>query len=382
MDAQDILGSVVAALQDAALDDTLWPQASALIDEACRATGNSVIVSEGFGKDGRVVFGSLYYRGQPRQEILREYLENYHPHDERVPRLRHLPDSQLTHVTDLYTPEELKTSPTYNEALSRSGARNGLNVRLDGPGGMRIIWAIADPAKAGDWGSDQIDVIERLKPHVCRFVYTRQAMARAQALGASLSQLLDNVRMGAIHLDRHGRIIEANDRGLDILRRRDALSDSGGFLGAWRPEDNARLQRLLARALPPLGGQGVAGSMTIGRSPGLPKLVLHIRPVSQRLLDFGVRRVSALALIVDPERRPALDAGVVAEVLGLTAAESEVAVMLSEGMSPREIALATGRQIGTVYILTRRAHVKLGISRQTDLVRLVLQLADVSAFHG
>ncbi len=110
--------------------------------------------------------------------------------------------------------------------------------------------------------------------------------------------------------------------------------------------------------------------------------MLHVSPVAERLLDFGARRVSALVLVVDPGSRPRLDAGVVAEVLGLTAAESEVAVMLSEGRSPREIALATGRQVGTVYILTRRAHVKLGISRQAALVRLVLQLADVSAFQS
>ena len=216
--------------------------------------------------------------------------------------------------------------------------------------------------------------------HTRQFVHTRQVLARAQALGSSISQL-DNVRIGAIHLDRHGRIIEANDRALDIFRRRDALSDPGGFLGAWRPEDNAELQRLVARALPPLGDQGVAGSMTIGRSPGLPKLVLHISPVGERLVDFGARRLSALVLVVDPESRPRLDARMVAEVLGLTAAESEVAVMLSEGRSPREIALATGRQIGTVYILIRRAHVKLGNSRQVDLVRLVLQLADVPTFQ-
>ena len=63
---------------------------------------------------------------------------------------------------------------------------------------------------------------------------------------------LETTRSGVIHLDRRGRIVEANDRARDILRRADGLSDQGGFLGAWLPADNANLQRLLARALPPL----------------------------------------------------------------------------------------------------------------------------------
>ena len=381
MGAQDVLARVVTALHNAALDETQWPRTSALMDEACGATGNSVVLVEGLGAESRFLFGSFYYRGEPRQEILGEYLENYHPHDERVPRLSRLPDGQLAHVTDLYTPEELKTSPTYNDALRRWGARNALNVRLDGPDRTCIVWTIGDPARPGDWDSEQIDMIQRLQPHLRQFVLIRQAMAKAQALGSSLDQLLGSVRIGAIHLDRQGHIIEANDRALDLLRRRDGLFDTGGFLGAWRPEDNAELQRLLAHALPPLGGQGIAGSMMVGRLRGLPKLVLHISPLAEPFLDFGARRVAALVLVVDPVRQPRLDAKVVAAVLGLTAAESEVAVMLSEGRSPREIARATGRQIGTVYILTRRAHVKLGISRQTDLVRLVLQLGDVAAFQ-
>ena len=383
MDAQDVLTGVLAALHDAALDDALWPYTSGLIDDACGATGNSVVVAEGFGKDVKVVFGRLYYRGQPRQDILREYLENYHPHDERIPRIRQLPDSQLTHVTDLYTEQELRTSPTYNEALRRSGAQNALNVRLDGSDGMRIIWAIADPSQPGGWGSDQIKMIKRLLPHIRQFVRTRQAMASARALGASLSELLDNTRIGVFHLDRRGRIVEANAPARRLLRRGDGLYDPDGFLGAWLPADNANLQRLLARALPPLGSQsqGAAGSMTIRRSPNLPKLVLHINPVGDRWLDFGAERVAALVLVVDAGSQPRLDAELVAEVLGLTAAESQVAVMLSEGRTVRDIAMATGRQEGTVHVLLKRAYKKLGISRQVDLVRLVLPLADVSAFR-
>ena len=77
-----------------------------------------------------MVFVGHYYRGQRREDLEREYLEVYHPIDERVPRLRQLPDSRLVHVTELYTAEELKTSPTYNEIMLRCDHQDSLNVRL------------------------------------------------------------------------------------------------------------------------------------------------------------------------------------------------------------------------------------------------------------
>ena len=119
--------------------------------------------------------------------------------------------------------------------------------------------------------------------------------------------------------------------------------------------------------------------MTIGRPSNLPRLVLHVSPVHVRRPHVGAQRPAALVLVVEPESPPRLDARLVGEVFGLTAAESEVAVMLSLGRSVRDIAMTTGRKPGTVHDLIKHANKRLGISRQVELVRLVLQLADLSA---
>ena len=131
-------------------------------------------------------------------------------------------------------------------------------------------------------------MIERLLPHIRQFVRLRQALVDAQALGNSFGALLDNTRTGIVQFDWHGRIVEINDRALDILRRRDGLFDQDGRLSAWLPGDNARLQRLLAAAIPPFGRQGIGRSMTVARSPRLPRLVLHIHPVGGGRLHIGV----------------------------------------------------------------------------------------------
>ena len=119
------------------LDETHWPATSALLDEACGVAGNALLVGEGPPDDTRVTFVGLYYRGQRRLDLEREYLERYHPINEAIPQQLHLPAGQLVPIPDLYTTEELKTSRTYNEALRRSQYQQGVNVLLAGPGGLR-----------------------------------------------------------------------------------------------------------------------------------------------------------------------------------------------------------------------------------------------------
>ncbi len=376
MSEQTVFDRILVSLHEAMLDDAHWPSTAALIDEACGATGNELVAAEGTGDDVDILLAWFYYGGQRREDLEREYFEVYHSQDERLPRLRQLPDSRVVHVTDLYTEEELRTSPTYNEMLRRAGTQNALNVRMDGPYGSRIIWAIADPIEADGWAPDQIEMVERLLPHIRQFFRIRQTLVSAEALGTSLAGLLDNTRIGVIHLDRRGRIVEANDRARGFLRQGDGLLDRDGFLRARLPATDADLQRLLAGALPTFGGGDLSGSIAVRHSPGRLRLALHVSPVGNRQAEFSAHRVAALALIVEPGSQPRIDPDLVASILGLTPAESQVAVSLAEGRTIRDIAAATRRQESTIRWFMKQVYNKLGISRQADLVRLVLSLAE------
>ena len=97
-----------------------------------------------------------------------------------------------------------------------------------------------------------------------------------------LGELLDITRVGVIQLDRLGRIVEANDSAQELLRLNDGLFSEAGALCAALPDDNARLEDLLARALPLPRGQGASGSMTVGRPTLRPGLALHVNSVASR----------------------------------------------------------------------------------------------------
>ena len=376
MSDRDAFERILASLYEAMLDDTHWPATSALIDEACGLTGNSLLVGEGPPDDIRVLFVGLYYRGQRNTDMEREYLEVYHPINEAIPRQLQLPEGHLVQLKDLYTAEELKTSPAYNEAYLRGKYQNGLNVLLEGPGGSHLTWSLADPVASDGWGSSQIAMVRRLLPHIRQFVRVRQALMRTEARDTTVTALLDNPRIGVLQLDRRGRILAVNDRARLILRHGDGLSDKDGVLRTSLPNDQLRLERLLAGALPTSGAVAVSGSMMLGRSSVLPPLVVHVKPVAVPQPDYGARHVAALVLIVEPGRHHRVDPELVATTLGLTPAESQVAVGLAEGKSVRDMAQATGLTDNAIYWHLKQIYQKKSISRQVDLVRLVLSIAE------
>ena len=154
----------------------------------------------------------------------------------------------------------------------------------------------------------------------------------------------------------------------------EGLFDEDGFLHARSTEDDAKLQAVLARALPPFGVRGAAGSTMVGRPRPLPPLALHVNPVGRPETDLRVWPVAALVLVADPATWTRIDPAVAAEALGLTGMESRVAVLLAEGMTVRDVAAAMGRGESTIRSHVKHMFAKHGLSRQADLVRLVLAL--------
>ncbi|MCY4429206.1 MAG: LuxR C-terminal-related transcriptional regulator [Rhodospirillales bacterium] len=380
MSRQGLLDRLLASLHEAALDDALWPAASSLIDEACGTKGNILVTGEGgLGNDLAVHFNRCCYRGERHAAFEDEYFAAYHHRDERGPRLRRLPDSRIVSVKELYTEAEKRRSVTYNEALARSDTANCLHARLDGPNGSRIIWTAADPVDDAGWSAERVETMSRLLPHIRQFVRVRAELANAKAIGHTLMDLLEVSRCGVIQLDPHGRMVALNGRAHEILRKEEGLRSAKGCLRARIPPEDATLQRLLARALPRFGEGGASGSMLVTRSVATPtRLVVHVHPVRAERSDLLANRVAAIVLVVEPELRTVADPQLVGKALDLTPAESRVAVMLAQGSTLHEIAVATGRSSGTVRWHLKQIFSKTGIARQVELVQLVQSLSTLA----
>lgn len=155
-------GRILASLHEAALDPARWPGFSAVVDEALGVHGGSLMFGDGqSSEDARIAFFWTCSHGERRLDLERLYHGTYYPLDERVPRLRHAPDGQLFHNTDVLTERELKTSPVQH-AFREVHCGNAVNVRLDRPRGSRILWMVLAPDAAQPTELDVATVAETL----------------------------------------------------------------------------------------------------------------------------------------------------------------------------------------------------------------------------
>lgn len=106
--------------------------------------------------------------------------------------------------------------------------------------------------------------------------------------------------------------------------------------------------------------------------------ILKLNRPARRMLQDGdilIQTKRRLLIIVDPKSDVDIDPALVELALSLTPKEASVAVMLAQGKNVLQIAALTNRSEGTIRKQVKSIFMKLGLSRQTELVILVRSLS-------
>ncbi|MBI4921622.1 MAG: helix-turn-helix transcriptional regulator [Devosia nanyangense] len=218
--------------------------------------------------------------------------------------------------------------------------------------------------------------------------HVRRAFELAGRIGTTdiecqvYSSALDKLSVGAIILDDKGAVLQTTALAAAILNARDGLTTHRGHLAATSSCDDKDLQLALKAALasPSAFGEIMTAprAVSVARDSGARDLGLIVQPLgTPAKSDSKLRRSAAVVFIRDADRNAELESGMLRQLFDLTPAEAAVARSLTTGLSLDEAA-------GTLNISrnTARAHLrsifsKSGISRQTELMRLMLNSAAV-----
>ncbi len=189
----------------------------------------------------------------------------------------------------------------------------------------------------------------------------RAVMSSAASLG---EVALDSLAVGVLVVDAGAHVLFMNRRGREICAVGDGLMiGPDKICRTSTPPESASLHELIRLA----AEKGSGGSMSVAR-PLLGSPLSVVVAAASGLRDAG----AAAIYLRDPDDANIPSSTHLASIFGLTPAEAHIAHSLSLGLSLVEAARVSGITVGTARNYLKRVFLKTGVSRQAELVRLVL----------
>jgi DNA-binding NarL/FixJ family response regulator len=179
---------------------------------------------------------------------------------------------------------------------------------------------------------------------------------------------IDLLRSGVIVLGQRGQVLFTNQRAGSLLARRDGIAvENSGICRVDSVEDTRRLHAAIRAAR----DQGVSDALTVRTQRHGP-----LRIVVRSRQDDGSTDGPVVCLYLFAEDdESAVDPYLLRRMFGLTASESRLAAALALGLTLEAAADSEGWTHSSAKTYLKNVFSKLGVSRQADLVRLILRNA-------
>ncbi|MBB6308806.1 helix-turn-helix transcriptional regulator [Xanthobacter tagetidis] len=369
MAARDLL-SVVDSVYAAALEPERWQQALGDLSLALGALGTTMIP---LGTDGPLVG----LASDSLAEANVDYQQGWWRHDTPSMRVvqRGLKPGIVGTDRVVMTEEEIARDPFYQDFLRRHGIRQTMAAIAPLGQGRLLSIGVQRSVKRDLFQDEDVAALARLAPHLGRAIAVTAALVEARRMSADVAVALAHLAWGVVMLNAAGDVRHVNAVAESLLG--DGLLVAGRRVSAAGRDDDARLQGAIGAALPDGGGLPAAKAVLVRRPSGKGWLMVEAVPIRPRLdaleiITFGAG--GALLLIRALDAAPRAVAPLLQD-MGLTPAEAKLAEALGQGGALRDVAAAGGISYETARSHLRAIFGKLGISRQGELVAIVMRLA-------
>jgi DNA-binding CsgD family transcriptional regulator/PAS domain-containing protein len=354
-------------LDEAVLDPTLWQPAMAALADLVGA-GGSTLLSHSHSID---VWGRNDHPA--RSTFHARFIRN--PIQDGIVQLRQSAVCLPKVVTDrqLIDRSDFVRTEFYNEFMRPVGSDTMTVVTLPSREGFAAINLVRSE-KRGALSLNELHRLESLQPALARSLWLSVRLAGQRDIHRALADFFDQSPGCVFLVGRDAVVLRANPAAEALVRAGRGVSITGGRLRAATPHLTAQLHALIAAAAS--GAQQGACSMRIPTPTLRQPLSVLVSPVrSDRFADLWGGR-SAIVCITDLEASISLPERRLAELFGLTAAETRTALALLRGATPREAADALGVSFNTIRNHLVRIFAKTDTHRQAELVRLLMRVVE------
>jgi DNA-binding CsgD family transcriptional regulator len=368
-------------IYDAAIDPARWPQVLDKIALFTGARGAMLFTLEGMGADRRLAASHMSEYYDPM--VLRQYLQ-LHQQQELADQDRFALYSRMSDGVELIpdnvladSEAELRSRPNVKmmeklDIFHRAGALlNKDNV-------FRDRFSMQFSRAHGPLSPEDVRKTSMILPHVAKALNLSRPTEQLFEKFRSILGYLDMLTVGVCLLSDGGSIVLRNrefQRQMDTYRVF-RIGPTGKLLF-----DDASIDRAVRRLLADVSNHGHFGARP--RKEAIAailegedyRLCIEIAPLKQSA-EFGSKPLSGHILYsLDTTQPTSINGALMANLFGLTEAETEVLALMAEGMTNREISDRREKSVETINTQTKSILAKTMSANRTQLIRLATNLS-------
>lgn len=371
----DLLGLIY----EGPLEDRPWQSALPQLRKMLDAQVASLVVRPPSDEDQGAILNSVRPEPGDTDDTLADpnawqaasYQEEFFSLDPFV----NLPLDKVVALEDVLSDKELEESDYYRHYLQPVGLFHILGVDTAEPGGMLARLRFSRRSDEPRFNAEERRLLEHIAPHLRRAIQIYATISRRTSERDIYAGAVSQLAVASIILDEQARVLSANPVAQVLLEQGDGLSLKGQWLHIEGRDINKELQQAVANIIRAQhqGEPSVVRALRVPRSSGRSDLGLVVRPVPVSKWSEGQSSPSAAIFISDPDLHESASRQTLAELFELTPAEANLAILLARGLSLAEVSDTQNVSQHTARAQLKSIFAKTGVSRQAELVRLVIK---------
>lgn len=361
------LDALVGALYDGPLSNPPWQSALEMLRDQLVAEHVTLMLRPPSSASAGVMINT----GETTQQAT----ESYATHFSSIDPFVRLQEGQVVTAEEMVGKEWLN-STVYKEYLKPLGIRHLLGADIYTSEGIECRLRVTRSEQAETFSEDDKALIGFVLPHLKRAIQLHSRLDFLETERQIFAGTIDRMLLGIVSYDEQGNIIETNEEARRILEEKDGIWLKRDAMRLDRTKEERELHRIIRRACSrecEEDAPAMVDALAVTRPSGRASLGVLVKTVPAGEYSEGANRPAAIVYLRDPEANAAQPSHeLVRRLFGLTRMETTLALLLAEGLTLDEAAEEMNVRRNTARTHLRSIFCKTGVTRQTMLVRLLL----------
>lgn len=367
----EVFSSIVGDVYDCALNPEGWTAALIRINAAMNAAYTTIGLSNPQFVQPRMAAHSTW------DPVMLKVLNEEYGFD-GVPGLREVASGSLDEprsTLSVMREDDFQATPFYRNWAQPQGLRDGCMMKFVQTDDRIGVMACITSARRDIVTADERRFMALLSPHLRRAAMIGDLLDHERVQTATFRDALERLQTPVILVNSASLVLYANAPA-------HGLFEAGGNIklvnGCFTPTNESLMLAMSSALLRAAGSDSDLGGRGIGiplSLPGQPIAVAYVLPLKNTEIRSAFKTATAAIFISTSAASVPPHQQVLATLYELTPAEARVMSMMGGGLAAGLVAAQLSVTENTVKTHLARVYSKTGVARQSELVKLVCQLA-------